>query len=78
MKRDRARRVTKIAVMFFMVAPFAILVFGFVVKGLWNWLVPPLFHLPAITFWQAIGLVVLTRILFGSFHHHHSERDLQS
>jgi hypothetical protein len=45
----------------------AITVFGFVVKGLWNWLMPPLFGLHALTFWQALGLLVLSWILFGAF-----------
>ena len=34
---------------------------------LWNWLLPQLFGWPAITFWQALGLLVLCRILFGAF-----------
>ncbi|HRJ30484.1 MAG TPA: hypothetical protein PLV21_12640 [Cyclobacteriaceae bacterium] len=32
---------------------------------LWNWLVPELFSGPAITFWQALGLLVLSKILFS-------------
>ena len=38
---------------------------GLVVHSLWNALAPELFHLPAITFWQAVGLLVLSRVLFG-------------
>ena len=38
---------------------------GEVVKLLWNWLVPPLFGWRQITFWEAIGLLALCRILFG-------------
>jgi hypothetical protein len=41
---------------------------GGVVMGLWNALLPPLFGLKAIHFWQAIGLLILSRILFGGFH----------
>jgi len=40
---------------------------GEVVMLLWNWLVPALFGLREITFWQAIGLLALCRILFGGF-----------
>ena len=40
---------------------------GEIVKLLWNWLLPPLFGFPAITFWQAFGLLALCRILFGGF-----------
>jgi hypothetical protein len=56
----------------FWIAPFVIvgiLVFtalgGTVVKLLWNWLLPPLFGWTAVTFWQALGLLALCRILFG-------------
>jgi hypothetical protein len=38
---------------------------GEVVRLLWNWLAPALFRLPQITFWQALGLLALCRILFG-------------
>jgi hypothetical protein len=41
--------------------------FGFVVKWLWNTLLPALFDFPEITFWQAFGLVILAKLLFGSF-----------
>ena len=47
-----------------------VIVFGFVTKELWNWLVPSIFGLRAITFWQAVGLVLLGKILFGGFHKH--------
>lgn len=40
---------------------------GQVVKLLWNWLTPVLFGFPAITFWQALGLLALSRLLFGGF-----------
>jgi len=39
--------------------------FGLVVMALWNWLMPSLFGLKAIGYWQALGLTVLCRILFG-------------
>ena len=37
---------------------------------LWNWLLPPLFGWRQITFWQALGILVLCRILFGGFGRH--------
>ncbi len=40
---------------------------GEIVRLLWNWLLPPLFGWRAITFWQALGLLALCRILFGGF-----------
>jgi hypothetical protein len=42
-------------------------VFGFVTMYLWNWLVPELFNGPVISFWQTIGLLVLSKILFSGF-----------
>ncbi len=40
---------------------------GEVVRQLWNWLLPPIFGWHQITFWQALGVLVLCRILFGGF-----------
>jgi hypothetical protein len=40
---------------------------GQVVMRLWNWLLPPLFGWRELTFWQAIGMLALCRILFGGF-----------
>ena len=40
---------------------------GTLVRGLWNWLLPPLFGFPHVTFWQALGILALSRILFGGF-----------
>lgn len=45
------------------------LVFGYFVMMLWNWLMPSLFGLVKINFWQAFGLVFLARLLFGSTGH---------
>ena len=39
--------------------------FGKAVHELWNWLMPGIFGLPAITFWQAVGLLALSWLLFG-------------
>nr|WP_239060686.1 hypothetical protein [Bacteroides sp. 519] len=41
--------------------------FSTIVMLLWNWLMPAIFGLIAINFWQALGLLVLARILFGRF-----------
>jgi hypothetical protein len=55
-------------------APLVLVVFvmfiaigGVVVMQLWNWLLPTLFGWRPITFWQALGLLALCRILFGGF-----------
>ena len=63
MKGRRVIRVLKI--IFFVVV--AVALFGLVVMQLWNWLMPDIFGLRAITFWQALGLLVLSKILLGGF-----------
>lgn len=42
-------------------------IFSFVVMSLWNWLMPALFAWRVISFWQALGLLILCKILFGGF-----------
>jgi hypothetical protein len=51
---------------------------GTIVQLLWNWLVPPLFGVPHVSFWQALGLLVLCRILFGGFGRHGGHRGMTS
>jgi len=40
-------------------------VFGYFIMLLWNWLMPELFGLTTITFWQAFGITLLARLIFG-------------
>lgn len=47
---------------------------GEIVRQLWNWLLPPLFGWRQITFWQALGLLALCRILFGGLGRHGGHR----
>ena len=44
--------------------PALFALFAAVTMWLWNWLMPELFKLPEIGFWQAVGILVLSRILF--------------
>lgn len=46
-------------------AAFFVLVISILVQVLWNWLMPALFGMREITFFQAFGLIVLTRLFFG-------------
>jgi uncharacterized membrane protein YraQ (UPF0718 family) len=46
------------------------LLFGWIIVWLWNWLMPLIFGLPTITFWQGVGLFILAKILFGGFSSH--------
>ena len=43
---------------------FIAVILGFPLMWLWNWLMPTIFNLPEITFWQALGLNALATILF--------------
>ena len=54
--------------------PLFLFIGGELVMHLWNWLLPPLFGWRQLTFWQALGLLALCRILFGGFGRHHSGR----
>ncbi len=38
---------------------------SYVVMLLWNWLIPGIFGYSIITFWQAMGLFILSKLLFG-------------
>ena len=51
-----------------------ILLFGYITMRLWNWLMPEIFGLGAIHYWQALGLLILAKILFGGFGDHKSKR----
>lgn len=45
----------------------AILLFGFIVMGLWNNILPAVLGVKTITFIQALGILLLSKILFGGF-----------
>lgn len=59
---------------FAMLGALALIGLGYLVMYLWNMLIPQIFNGPVITFWQAIGLFVLTKILLHTFgfNRHHS------
>ena len=61
-----ARKIA-IGIAFFIAFLLFILLGGFIVQWLWNWLLPDIFGLRAITWWEALGLLALSRILFGGF-----------
>jgi hypothetical protein len=58
------KKIGKIAAMF-VLTPVAFAVVSGIVMLLWNTLLPDILKLPMIGFWQAAGLLVLSRLLFG-------------
>jgi hypothetical protein len=63
----RGRRMVKmvgIGVAFFAIVLVAAALFGLIVMHLWNWLMPALFGVHLVTYWQAVGLLILSWILF--------------
>jgi hypothetical protein len=60
------RRLTRI-LKFAVIAIAFLALFSFFVMRLWNWLTPALFGWHVITYWQALGILILSKILFGGF-----------
>ena len=65
--RPRLRRVIWIAPLAILGILLFVFIGGEIVMHLWNRLLPALFGWRQITFWQAVGLLALCRILFGGF-----------
>jgi hypothetical protein len=63
MRRSKFRKIAG----FLLLGIAGVFIFGNIVMLLWNALLPVLFHFPLISFWQALGLLVLSKILFGGF-----------
>ncbi len=53
--------------MFLLFVPLALLAFGSIVMLLWNAILPAVIHVSTINFWQALGILLLSKILFGGF-----------
>lgn len=53
------------ALFFLPVVAIVLLALGGIVMMLWNYVLPPLVHLPQIDYFRALGLLLLCRILFG-------------
>jgi len=53
--------------MFFILFICGVLLFSFIVMSLWNAILPPVLHVSTITFSQALGILILSKILFGGF-----------
>ena len=66
-KRFRPRK----GFIFFLIIIPGILLFGLIVMLLWNAILPGVVHVTAITYPQALGILVLSKILFGGFNKRH-------
>ncbi|MEO5943172.1 MAG: hypothetical protein ABIP30_00970 [Ferruginibacter sp.] len=63
MKRFRIKKV----IMFLLLFAAGILLFTAIVMGLWNAILPAVIGVKTITYLQAMGILVLSKILFGGF-----------
>ncbi len=50
-----------------LIVAIALTVFSFIVMQLWNNILTPVLHVQPVNFWQALGIFVLSKILFGGF-----------
>ncbi len=65
--RKGRRIIAEYRFLFPIIMILAALFFGLLVMLLWNAIIPAVFGTNQITFWQAVGLLVLSRLLFGGF-----------
>jgi hypothetical protein len=65
---SRVSRIIMMVIGGVVVASVFALLFGWLVMLLWNWLMPSLFSLTTISYWQGFGIVLLSKLLFGGFH----------
>lgn len=61
------RRKPYLIPLFFVFGAAAVAAFGWVVMALWNAVLVPAAGANIVTFWQAVGLLILSRILVGGF-----------
>jgi hypothetical protein len=63
MKKTKAKFIAK----WIVAAILFILLFGLMTMFLWNWLIPSIFNGPKVNFIQALGLLLLAKMLFSSW-----------
>ena len=65
---NRYKRFWPVKVLFFLIAVAAFLIVaGWIVMVLWNLILPDVVGVRQISWWQALGILVLSRLLFGSW-----------
>ncbi|KAB5490972.1 MULTISPECIES: hypothetical protein [Flagellimonas] len=60
----KVKKIVKVIAMVLFGAAMLLLA-NYLLMRLWNWLMPDLFGLSTITYWQALGIFVLAKLLFG-------------
>ncbi len=65
-RMNRGKRKLRFFVPLFI--PLVVALVGYLVMVLWNAILPEVAHAGTLSFWQALGLLLLCRILFGGFH----------
>ena len=63
------------AVMILVFGTAFVMLFTFIVMSLWNAILPAVLGVKIITFWQALGILVLSKILFGGFGGWHHKKE---
>ena len=63
------------AVMILVFCTAFIMAFSFIVMSLWNGILPDVLGVKTITFWQALGILVLSKILFSGFGGFHNKKE---
>lgn len=73
--KSKFEKVVKKVVKVIFIAILAVvflLLFSYGFMYLWNWLMPDVFGINKVTYWQAVGILVMTKIIFGGFGDHDS------
>jgi len=68
--RTKLKKIIGMGIAGFFLFVFLAFILGFFIMILWNWLMPIIFGLPEITYWQAWGLFLLSKLLLGTGKHH--------
>ena len=73
---DKAKGALKVfkIIGFVLLGAAALFLFSLVIMWLWNWLMPLIFGLRVLTYWQSLGVLALASILFGRLGGHSSDR----
>ena len=71
----KVARITGWVIVGVFVACLFALLFGLLVRWLWGVTLTPLFHLPQPSYWQAVGLIILCKLLFTGIGHPRKDSD---